>query len=187
MDCKENQNNLPLYCRILSSYKCILNQLSKASKMGVGSKRSRIIWKVSFLASIWMILKEKNVWCFEGKSFNGQILEDKNKLGISISTIMRWHFHLLLNFALPLCGLSLLRAFWNKILMAALEIIRAGSCGWNYSGLIWLQHPILLRPRSPSHTSAFRLLEDLSEWVAPFQGREASLDHWSNKGKCRTA
>lgn len=49
----------------------------EAWKMGVGFQRGRIMWKVTFLATIWTIWKERNMQCFEGKSSNEVLLVDK--------------------------------------------------------------------------------------------------------------
>ena len=44
-----------------------ISQLFEAWKMTVGSWRGRIMWKLSFLPTLWAIGKERNIRCFEGK------------------------------------------------------------------------------------------------------------------------
>ena len=56
---------------------CFLQlHLFESWKMDVGSQRGRIMWKVSFMAIIWVIWKEHSAWCFQGKvTMRGDLVE----------------------------------------------------------------------------------------------------------------
>ena len=45
-----------------------LTQLFESRRMGVGLRKGRIMCKLLFLAVIWTIWKERNQWCFKGRS-----------------------------------------------------------------------------------------------------------------------
>ena len=45
--------------------------------LGVGSTRGRIVWRTSFLATIWVIWQERNNRCFKDKSLAEDRLSDE--------------------------------------------------------------------------------------------------------------
>lgn len=68
-------------CSILSFY--------EAWKLGVGSKKGRIMWKLSFFAVIWAVWKEGNRRCFEGKmSSHISVLEKVKVMVVSWVSIL---------------------------------------------------------------------------------------------------
>lgn len=48
----------------------------EAWKLAAGSSRGRIMWRVAFVSSIWVIWRQRNLGCFEGKCYM-EILIDK--------------------------------------------------------------------------------------------------------------
>lgn len=52
--------------------------------LGVGSKRGRSMWKLSFLAAIWSIWKERNRRCFEGKVANVNMVVEAVKRSVAL-------------------------------------------------------------------------------------------------------
>ena len=54
-------------------------QLFEAWKLGMGSRRGRIMWKTSFLATIWVIWKERNNPCFKDRTLARDFPRDKVK------------------------------------------------------------------------------------------------------------
>ena len=56
-----------------------LSQLFDVWNLGVGSCRGRIMWRSLFVATLWMIWKERNNRCFQDKSTNQVLLTDKIK------------------------------------------------------------------------------------------------------------
>lgn len=61
-----------------------LSSLFEFWRLGVGFRRRRIVWNVSFLAVIWSIWKQRNLWCFEGISSDVSILVDRVKHSVAI-------------------------------------------------------------------------------------------------------
>ena len=47
--------------------------------MGVGHSRGRILWRTSFVVTIWVIWQERNNRCFNDKSLAEDFLRDKVK------------------------------------------------------------------------------------------------------------
>lgn len=57
--------------------------LWEAWKFMTGSLKSRALWRAAFLAVIWIIWKERNLCCFEGKCLNIEVLLDKIKFTVA--------------------------------------------------------------------------------------------------------
>ena len=79
-------------------------------RLGVGSKRGRVMWKLSFRAVIWFLWKERNFRCFEGKSSD-------------VSTIMGSVKHLVALWVSPLplfkgIPISSILLIWDEVTLS---------------------------------------------------------------------
>lgn len=67
-------------------------QLYEVCKMGGGFQRGRIMWKVSFLATVWTIWGKRNMQFLQGKSSNELLLVDKVKFLVAYSITLFLNF-----------------------------------------------------------------------------------------------
>ena len=69
--------------------------LFMAWKSPIGSQKGKEMWKLTFLAVIWHIWKERNARCFEGASTNGDSICGKIKISVaqwvSINPIFKYY------------------------------------------------------------------------------------------------
>lgn len=63
---------------------CNLACLYDAWQMTMGSQMGRFMWKASFIAVIWVILKDRNSQFFEKKTSTLKSLRDKVKFHVTL-------------------------------------------------------------------------------------------------------
>ena len=63
---------------------CAKSSYPNAWMFAVGSPKGRILWRLSFLATIWVMWKEMNQGCFEGKVATVEEIFSKIKLSVAI-------------------------------------------------------------------------------------------------------
>ena len=80
-----------------------LFHLFEVWNLGVSSCRGRIMWRCSFVATLWVIWKERDNRCFQDKATNEILLRDKIK-------------HLVASWAFPLASFRgfMMDMIWRK-------------------------------------------------------------------------
>ena len=95
---EESMNHLLLNCKIAQSlwmsvvgwFDCSwalpnsLTELFQAWKNPLGGSRGKVMWRLSFLAMIWTIWKERNSRCFEGLASSESILVENSKFLVAL-------------------------------------------------------------------------------------------------------
>lgn len=61
-----------------------ISALFEAWNLQIGVAKGRIMWRLSFLAIVWAIWKEKNSRCFEGRSSTMGDVVEKARLNVAI-------------------------------------------------------------------------------------------------------
>ena len=92
LDCKTAQS---IWSSVVGWFDCCwvfpksLSELFQAWKAPIGISRGKELWRLTFLAVLWTICKERNSRCFEGVETSDSNLVEKTKFlvafGVSIS------------------------------------------------------------------------------------------------------
>lgn len=77
---------MEVYCRMVQVHLGFPQNIQahfEAWRAPINFPRGKAMWRASFLALVWIVWKERNARCFEGRSSKEQVLEEKLKFTVA--------------------------------------------------------------------------------------------------------